>query len=553
VTASVEWRHPEVVWPQRIPTPYHHGLLATPDCDNCPLKYDPKVLPDGPIPARLAIVAENPDREEVKQGRGLVGPTGQLLWTMWARAGVDRAAVWVSNSFLSLEGRSLVRMADGSNRRISDIVKHAISGPAVGVDMDGRFVPCEITGWIRSALGSRKLVRVTPRYAKGNPRGATGVVLTDEHELLTLRGMIPARCIESSDRVATGSAVPTGASLGVLMGSILGNATMHKQVAELTISQQLDNADYVTCKRHALSTMGCSDVVLDRVNGRARFSVLSNRWLRSLRDGIYVEQRSRPSWWKRATPELLALSDAAVAIWFLDDGYLDKKGLAELACCDFTAGAAQLLADALWRRGLPCRMALNHDYARIYFDKYSSSKLQDIVAPFAPPSMQYKLDADHRGSFNPNAYNPCPVGPFFDAVSVTPVEPQMDSGRKTPRPMYCLQTSTGNFLTATGGVVSNCRPRRVQLANGLEIPEETVKSLAARACRARLIQELIIVAPTVVVPIGNWALWSLSDIPRAKITDYRGARLEVDLPTLLRLVQTDQCRSRIKTVKEKDG
>lgn len=80
---------------------YHHGVVSTPpDCENCPFRYDRKVMPDGPVPARIAIVAESPGREELKQGRGLVGPTGQLVWQFAAACGLDRAECWVSNTML---------------------------------------------------------------------------------------------------------------------------------------------------------------------------------------------------------------------------------------------------------------------------------------------------------------------------------------------------------------------------------------------------------------------------------------------------------------------
>ncbi len=77
-----------------------HALLAQPNCDQCPLKYCRKVLPDGPIPARIAFVAENPGRQEEQDGYGLVGPTGQLVWQMCASFGLTRDQVWVSNSAL---------------------------------------------------------------------------------------------------------------------------------------------------------------------------------------------------------------------------------------------------------------------------------------------------------------------------------------------------------------------------------------------------------------------------------------------------------------------
>jgi len=84
----------------RQPGPYFHGLLAQPDCGNCPLKYDTKVFPDGPMPARIVFVGEEPGNQEKMDGRGFGGPSGQLLWHMAREVGLDRSEVWTTNAAL---------------------------------------------------------------------------------------------------------------------------------------------------------------------------------------------------------------------------------------------------------------------------------------------------------------------------------------------------------------------------------------------------------------------------------------------------------------------
>ena len=84
-----------------VPAPsYFHGLLSRPSCEMCPLRYSTKVFPDGPVPARIAFVGEGPGRQEEEQGKGFVGPTGQILWRLCERHGLTREQVWVSNAAL---------------------------------------------------------------------------------------------------------------------------------------------------------------------------------------------------------------------------------------------------------------------------------------------------------------------------------------------------------------------------------------------------------------------------------------------------------------------
>ncbi len=61
-----------------------------------------RVEPDGPVPCDLAIVGEAPSHEELKQGRGFVGPSGRLLWgedynLIGGIIGRPRETVYVTN------------------------------------------------------------------------------------------------------------------------------------------------------------------------------------------------------------------------------------------------------------------------------------------------------------------------------------------------------------------------------------------------------------------------------------------------------------------------
>lgn len=52
---------------------------------------------EGPVSARVAIVGEAPGDKEDKLGRPFVGAAGKLLEIELARAGLDRADIWITN------------------------------------------------------------------------------------------------------------------------------------------------------------------------------------------------------------------------------------------------------------------------------------------------------------------------------------------------------------------------------------------------------------------------------------------------------------------------
>lgn len=76
-------------------------------CDECPLgawhrkrgTFQP-VRPEGPANAALVLIGEHPGTNEVRQGRPMIGPSGQLLERSLNRLGVVRSEVLLSNAIL---------------------------------------------------------------------------------------------------------------------------------------------------------------------------------------------------------------------------------------------------------------------------------------------------------------------------------------------------------------------------------------------------------------------------------------------------------------------
>jgi DNA polymerase len=55
------------------------------------------VFGDGPVPARIMLVGEQPGDVEDREGAPFVGPAGQLLRQALAEAGIDPAGVYLTN------------------------------------------------------------------------------------------------------------------------------------------------------------------------------------------------------------------------------------------------------------------------------------------------------------------------------------------------------------------------------------------------------------------------------------------------------------------------
>jgi uracil-DNA glycosylase family protein len=69
-------------------------------CTQCPLYRvgTQTVFGEGPAPARVMLVGEQPGDQEDLQGRPFVGPAGGMLDKALIEAGIDRSEVYVTNA-----------------------------------------------------------------------------------------------------------------------------------------------------------------------------------------------------------------------------------------------------------------------------------------------------------------------------------------------------------------------------------------------------------------------------------------------------------------------
>jgi uracil-DNA glycosylase family protein len=69
-------------------------------CTRCSLyrRATQTVFGDGPAPAGLMLVGEQPGDQEDRQGRPFVGPAGRILAKALAAVGMDRSEIYVTNA-----------------------------------------------------------------------------------------------------------------------------------------------------------------------------------------------------------------------------------------------------------------------------------------------------------------------------------------------------------------------------------------------------------------------------------------------------------------------
>jgi uracil-DNA glycosylase len=491
-----------------MPAPVYEDLAsfaeAVADCTRCPLSQGRTqvVFGAGNPHADLMFVGEAPGFHEDKQGVPFVGAAGQLLGKLLAEIGLQRDDVYIANVLKCLRYDARVQLGDGSWERIGRLVRSRYDGTVMSLSAEGELVPRRVTGWHATPLAGRRVFRLTYRSAKRAGAGRTSIQLTGDHRVLTRRGYVEAQALRSDDLVAIGQGLSAVAG-DVVIGTLLGDGSIAANRSHLAFGHSASQAEYAAFKAAALAEL-CPETQTLHVaavsGGPAQYAAVhvrtrADRSLRVLREHFYGGKKRVPEWF--ATE----LSPRMLAIWFMDDGHLrlrdGRRPRAEIATNAFGTADLWTLRHGLLLLGIPATIARG----RLHFDVHATRRLSEVIAPYVPPSMRYKLHPEAAAAvpFDPTNYEPGPPRTLYDYAEVEDVTDHP----RTDTTFFCLDVEeTHNFVTA-GGVVHNCRPP----GNRDPLPEEIA------ACESHLFKQLELIRPKVVATLGNFATKLLSGRP----------------------------------------
>jgi uracil-DNA glycosylase family 4 len=495
-----------------MPTELERVAAEAATCIRCRLSQSRTqvVFGQGDPHADLMFVGEAPGFHEDRQGVPFVGPSGQLLNRLLEGISLRRDDVYITNVVRCLRYNARVQLGDGSWERIGHLVRSRYDGLVMSVDTTGRLVRRRVTGWHASPLAGRRVFRLTYRSAKNAGAGQVSVELTGDHEVLTDRGFIPVEKLGPGALIASGQGLSRIAQ-DVVCGTLLGDGHLSAASAYLVFNHSADQGAYAAFKAGLLSELSPRmhrSTVAAAVGGPASYPVVSvrtvaHRALGMLRSAFYRPRKQVPPW--IAT----RLNPLMLAVWYMDDGHLSTRSAthprAEIATCGFVEKDLSILLDGLAHLGLTGEVRRG----RLHFDPGATRSLSELIAPYVPPSMRYKLhpEVEARVPFDPSRMIPADAEVLYDEAVITDVTDRYRSDTT----FFCIDVDvTHNFVT-TGGVVHNCRPPN----NRDPQPDEIA------ACRPWLDAQIRLVDPKVVVTLGNFAAKTLLETTTG-ITRLRG-------------------------------
>jgi uracil-DNA glycosylase family 4 len=380
----------------------------------------------------------------------------------------------------------------------------------MSVDERGQLVPRRVVGWHATPVAGRSVYRLTYRAAKNAGAGRVGIELTGDHPVLTERGYVPVEELRWGDRVATGQGLSSLAH-DVVCGTLLGDGHLNVKSSHLFFAHSERQTEYADFKSNLLAELSprvAHHTVAAVAGGAHAYGAVHVRTLAHRALGVLRRQFYRP---RKVVPAWIgyALNSRMLAIWFMDDGYTrirpPRQPLAEIAANGFSERDREVLIRGLAHLGLSAKSSRG----RIHFDVVTTKALSELIAPYVPPSMRYKLhpEVESRVPYDPSLLQPGPQDVLFDHVEVENV---------TDRPrndvtFFCIDVEeTNNFVTA-GGVVHNCRPP----SNRDPLPAEIEE------CTPHLMKQIELIEPRVICTLGNFATKLLTGKPDG-ITKVRG-------------------------------
>lgn len=450
-----------------------------------------------------------------------------------------------------LRGDTRVVLADGSTRKLQDIVDHRERPLVLAHDDEMGIVEARVTGWSKTVVSDQKWVRIK---VEGSDARAQGLIATPDHEVRTGRGWIEAKDVRVGDFIAQPERYLTPLERDALVGTLLGDSHMtfsptrrsRKNTAE-TASVAGSNVEGSRLAQHkSKCTRGF--IVVDAqpekpgsgayINSQPmfRYRTPMSAQVAALRPLVYDEDGRK----RLRASTLNSLGPVGLAWWFMDDGCIQKgRKRRHVGGTPGRKGArgTKLYLDAPERDSITLatncfsredvdeavkwfRVHLGHTSAGqdrvIRLGPLAARRFCRIIAPFVPSSMRYKFPrkaALYVGGVKASWGGDDSLGPwpkysdkplserrasyYARVVEAGPFDPPRKHSwqRTAAKTRYCLTVKgTGNFFT-TSGLVHNSADARIQARTRKSMRADLESELAvydvdrenARLCRQMII------------------------------------------------------------------
>ena len=301
-----------------------------------------------------------------------------------------------------------VTLADGSQEKIGKIVNQKLQVEVLAVDPEtGLVEPKKIVNWFDNG-NAGEFLQFTVYKPEGN--GKAQFAATANHQISTPGGWRSAGELMAEDRVL----MPLPHYLSdqqrqLVLGSLMGDGSVSPKrdhsngpgmKSRFRFGHGPKQDGYARWKADLLA--GVPHSISPHSKGGLMVETTPLIELDELREAVYVGGKKVFSW-----DYLKELTPFALAVWYMDDGSFAVRrkdgsaGRSDICVQAMDKGSQRRLQSTLRESyGLSCKLVDRVGQAFIVFDRDGTEALHELIAPYVPAVMDYKLLQHHRGKEN---------------------------------------------------------------------------------------------------------------------------------------------------------
>lgn len=414
-----------------------------------------------------------------RNGRG-DGPQLEL-WELWHMT----RSIPFSFTCRCLHYDSMIELGNGRKVRLGKAVKNKVSDDVLCFNTDLQaFETRPIVGWYELPLGEdERWLHVSFEGAPlaGKRIAHRGAWVTNSHRFMTHEGWKRADELLPSDEILVEGWSPSTEQEQLLVGTLLGDAGMRRGILKIV---------HTEAQREWLETKArCLGASVRRIKDRpARkqskpavvLHCTVSPYMKMLNALWYAEDGTK------IVPRHIELSPRALAAWYLDDGSLTNGRTITLSTNAFSDEDRKFLIQELARLGignvvLTSGKMRGQTHPRIVLRIKDAAKAQrnsprvpggatkffELIAPYVPITMQYKLPEQWRGLYDPSLWAPGPERLFSWCRSIVTEPDAIDIKLDhTFEKVYCIEVAEHHNFVTSHMVVENCGAHYPHLLKG---------------------------------------------------------------------------------------
>jgi recombination protein RecA len=301
-----------------------------------------------------------------------------------------------------------VTLADGSQEKIGKIVNQKLQVEVLAVDPETGLVGAKkVVNWFDNG-NADEFLQFTVYKPEGN--GKAQFAATANHQIATPGGWRSAGELMAGDRVL----MPLPHYLSdqqrqLVLGSLMGDGSVSPKrdhsngpgmKSRFRFGHGPKQDGYARWKADLLADVPHS--ISPHSKGGLMVETTPLIELDELREAVYVGGKKVFSW-----DYLKELTPFALAVWYMDDGSFAVRrkdgsaGRSDICVQAMDKGSQRRLQATLRETyGLSCKLVDRVGQAFIVFDRDGTEALHELIAPYVPTVMDYKLLQHHRGQEN---------------------------------------------------------------------------------------------------------------------------------------------------------